>query len=154
VFVPLLSIIDDAAVREAVMGRAREHHQRRQEERAESIEARVLTILRHLFANVSGVGVAVGDVTDLFVAHYSSDTLRPMTPRWMGTIIRTKLGLRTQKSNGRFVVPTTEQSKLARLYDTYGVGEEEVAALEEKLPDDLVWERTDHGDMGTSGTLR
>jgi hypothetical protein len=154
VFVPLLSVIDDAAVREAVMEKAREHHAQRRSERAESIEARVLTILRHSFTSVSGVGVAVGDITSLFVAHYSADVSRPMTPRWMGAIIRTKLGLSTQKSNGRFVVPTSEQAKLVRLYDKYDVSEEDVALLEEKLPDDVVWEPTDGGDVGTLGTLR
>lgn len=154
VFVPLLSIIGDEDVQTAIMARAREHHDERRSERAESIEARVLTILRHLFNTISGVGVAVGDVTSLFVANYGADSPRPMTPRRIGTIIRTKLGLRTQKSNGRFVVPVSEQAKLARLYDSYGVGEDEVAALTADVSDDLVWEPTADGEVGTSGTLR
>lgn len=154
VFVPLLSIIDDAAVRENVMERMREQHQARQTERGESIEARVLTILRHLFTKASGVGVAVGEITSLFLTHYRNDTSRLMTPRWMGTIIRNRLGLRTHKSNGRFVVPVSEQPKLDRLYDRYGLGDEDVAVLGKQPVDDFVWVPTDGGDVGTLGTLQ
>ncbi len=139
VFVPLLSVIDDPAVRELVMKRAREHHEDRRIERAESVDARVLTILRHLFENKKGIGVAVGDVAKLFRTHFESEVARPVTNRWIGLIIRTKLGLRTQKSNGNFVVPATELAKLDRLYERYGVTEEDVKALGEKSVDEFVW---------------
>lgn len=151
VFVPLLSVIDDEKVRDMVMTRAREHHQRRQSEREDSIEARVLTILRHLVDTTSGVGVAVGDACTFFHAHYMGDTSRPMTPRWMGTIIRTRLGLSTRKSNGRFVVPMVERERINHLCEKFGVNDDDVKALSEQTTPDLVWEPIRDGDVGTSG---
>ena len=153
VFVPLLSIVDDADVRTLIIERAHEHHERRRSERADTIEARVLTILLHLMSQVSGVGVAVGDAASLFAAHYTGDTHRPMTPRWMGTIIRMRLGLQTHKSNGRFVVPVTELGRLKLLCERYGIDDEDVQALKDKGSPDLVWVPVDPKEVGTSGTL-
>ncbi len=153
VFVPLLSVIDDETVCSMVIDHARDHHERRRIERADSIEARVLTILRHLLDTTSGVGVAVGDACSLFLAQYEGDTSRPMTARWMGTIIRTRLGLPTHKSNGRFVVPMSEQTKLLHLCERYGVSDDDVRTLAERLTPDLVWE-PERGEMGTLGTLQ
>lgn len=153
VFVPLLSVIDDADVRAMVHERARAHHEQRRSERQDSIEARVLTVLRHLFDTTSGVGVAVGDVTTLFNATYGSDTRRTMTPRWMGAIIRTRLHLMTRKSHGRFIVPMLEEDKLAHLCDRFGVDAEDLRKIENKRGPDLVWEPIAAGELGSSGMM-
>lgn len=129
VFVPLLSIIEDAEVRKAVMQYARQHHEDRVRERSSTIEARVVAVLRQLFANVSGLGVAVGDVASHFQAQHGGESLSPMTARQIGEVIRTKLRLRTRKSNGRFVVPIEEKEKLVGLSEKYGVTDEDLSDL-------------------------
>ena len=153
VFVPLLSIIDDEGVCEELKGIAREHHEKRIAERGHSIEAQLLTVIRHLLSHSTGIGVSVGDITRQFVVAYGSDYERKITHKWIGTLIRTKLHLKTQKSNGRFVVPVTEKEKLDRLYERYGVGEEDLIHFEEAASEDLTWEPVETGDLGTSGTL-
>jgi hypothetical protein len=152
ILVPLLSVIDDANVRKAVMHYARRHHEERQRERAASVEAHIVTVLRRLFRNVSGVGVAVGDVASLFHAHYGGDTPSPMTARLVGEVIRSKLRLRTRKSNGRFVVPMDEREKLMRLCEKYGVTDDDVAVFGTQQSEGR--DQDDVGDMGMSGTLR
>ena len=149
VFVPLLSIIDDAEAREAVMQYARQQHEERLRERGATTEARIVTVLRHLFMNVSGVGVAVGDAASLFHAHYGGDTPSPMTARLVGEVIRTKLRLQTRKSNGRFVVPLDERGKLMRLSEKYGVSDEDIAALANTYMKDDVEDNRDMGMLGT-----
>ena len=49
------------------------------------------------------------------------DFERNVTPHWIGRIVRRKLGLKTEKRHGSYVIAATEGSKLARLYEKYGV---------------------------------
>jgi hypothetical protein len=48
------------------------------------------------------------------------DYEKKITTKWIGTIIREKLGLKTQKSHGIYQIPPAEWSKLERLYEKYG----------------------------------
>ena len=53
------------------------------------------------------------------------DYERKVTGKWIGSIIRKRLGLKTQKSHGVYVIPISEQTKLDRLYEKYGVSQKE-----------------------------
>ena len=44
-----------------------------------------------------------------------------LTPKWVGGLIRRRLGLVTHKSHGVFVVSRSELPKLPRLCQRYGV---------------------------------
>jgi len=60
------------------------------------------------------------------------DFERKVTPHWIGRVVRRKLGLKTEKRHGSYVVAATEGPKLARLFEKYGVS-------------------TGQGDLGDSG---
>lgn len=50
-----------------------------------------------------------------------------MTAKWIGYIVRRKLGLKTQKSHGVFTIVLSEKQKLERLYEKYGLVSEDAA---------------------------
>lgn len=150
ILLPLLSVVHDASMREAIIARVKDDEVRRRDAHGDTIEATVLTILRYLFETSSKQMVSVGDIATVFREHAREPGMLSMTDRRMGVIIRTKLGLRTHKSNGRFVISSTESGSLARLYGRYGIGVEDVKALREKATRGLA-EKNEDGDMGSSG---
>jgi hypothetical protein len=46
---------------------------------------------------------------------------RKITERWIGPIVRRKLRLRTQKVQGVYVVPPTEEPLLKLMFNRYGI---------------------------------
>jgi hypothetical protein len=47
-----------------------------------------------------------------------------VTPRWIGSQLRSRLSLLTAKVHGTFVVPDSESPKLENLFKRYGIAEE------------------------------
>ena len=52
-----------------------------------------------------------------------------MTPHWVGHVIRRKLGLKTQRERDGYVIADSEDPKLSRLYDKYGMFDKEAVNL-------------------------
>ena len=123
IFVPLMSIVEDAGLRKELRRVAREYNRDMIAERGLDIEAQLLEVIRELLAQPEKTGPSVKTITDAFLAQYGADYqhLR-ITPKWIGTILRRTLHLRTQKNrHGVFVIPFTEHPKLERLYERYGI---------------------------------
>jgi hypothetical protein len=132
IFVPLLSVIEDAGARQALRQVAREYHRELVADRGLDIEARVLEIIQDFQESSYGVGLSVKEIANRFIEQHGEDYERKVTPHWIGHIIRRKLGLKTEKRHGIYVVAASEGLKLARLYEKYGVS-------------------TGQGDLGDSG---
>ncbi|PYS88774.1 MAG: hypothetical protein DMF64_19725 [Acidobacteria bacterium] len=120
IFVPLLSIIDDAQARDDLRELARQYNRELIAERGMDMEAQILEIIRDLFAS-GEVKPSIKDITSWFTDKYGADYERKITAKWIGGVIRKRLNLKTQKSHGVFVVPLSEKSKLERLYEKYGI---------------------------------
>ena len=101
------------------------------------IEAQVLEVFRDLQRQRSKL--AVGEVTAAFIARYGQEHERPITNKTMGNIIRRKLNIKTYKSHGVYIIPSTEYEKLRRLYEKYGLVEAPAA------------DQQASGDIGMSG---
>jgi hypothetical protein len=140
VFVPLLSIIEDEKARADLRELARRISREAREDRGMDSEAQVLEIVRDLIA-ASDARLSVKAITERFVERYEGDYERKITTKWMGYIIRRRLGLKTQKSHGVFVIPASEEPKLSRLYDKYGISTKETDEPEGSP-------RVDLGDVG------
>lgn len=121
IFVPLLSIIDDLGTRDALRALARSYHTELAAERGMGVEAQVLEIIRDVSQNADTKQVAVKEVTRIFAERFGNEYGHGISTKWMGGIVRRQLHLRTQKSNGVFVIPPTEQPKLKHLYERYGI---------------------------------
>ena len=90
-------------------------------ERGLLVEAQVLEILAELMATSQRRAVPVADVATGLIERYGAEYDRPITNRWIGSILRKRLNIRTYKSHGVYVVPVNEQPKIELLSDRYGV---------------------------------
>ena len=62
-------------------------------------------------------------ISDKFTEEHGSEYRKPITPRWIGGVLRSRLSLVPVKSHGTFVIPATEKQKLKQLFERYGVGD-------------------------------
>ena len=123
IFVPLLSIIEDVQAREDLRELARRYNREMISERGMDMEAQILEIIRDILSSPYEARLSVKDITSWFIDRHGDDYERKVTTKWVGTIIRKKLNLKTQKSHGVFVIPPSEMPKLDRLYEKYGLGQ-------------------------------
>lgn len=131
IFVPLLSIIDDPQTREDLQELARSYNREMIEERGMDMEAQVLEVIRDMRSSHMNIRLTIKDITSWFVDRHGDDFDRKVTAKWIGWVIRKRLNLRTHKSHGVYMIPSTEESKLDRLFERYGIGVEEEADTEE-----------------------
>jgi hypothetical protein len=124
VFVPLLSIIEDERAQEDLKELARKYHRELVADRSQDMEAQVLEIIRDSIAR-GEERLSVKDITEWFIDRHGADYERKITSKRIGNIIRKKLFLKTQKSHGVFVISPSEEPKLARLYEKYGISLQE-----------------------------
>ncbi|MHB8256618.1 MAG: hypothetical protein ACYDHY_14460 [Acidiferrobacterales bacterium] len=149
-FVPLMSIIDDAQLRNELHDIARRYHSDMVADRGMDIEAQVLEVIRDIYPHPDKK-LSVKEITSAFTERYGSDYERKITPKWIGGIIRKKLHLTTQKSHGVFLIPFTEKPKLDRLYERYGIAPDEPHDGRRDGPQSSDF--PDGYTLGTSGTL-
>ena len=83
-------------------------------------EAQLIELLIETTKN-RNVAISVKELTALFIDRFADDYERKITPKWVGGIVRRKLGLKTYKTNGIFVIPEKEFTKLDYLSKKYGV---------------------------------
>jgi len=121
IFVPLLSVIEDAGARQSLRQVAREYHRELVTDRGMDIEAQVLEIIQELQETGYGLGISIKEIATRFIEQHGEDFERKITPHWIGHIIRRKLGLKTAKRHGSYVIASSEAPKLARLYEKYGI---------------------------------
>lgn len=121
IFVPLLSVIEDAGAREALRELAHDYHRELVADRGMDMEAQVLEVIRDLLASSVDGRVSVKDIASWFADRHGEEYDKKVTAKWIGYVIRRKLQLKTQKSHGVFVLAPSEKPKLERLYEKYGV---------------------------------
>jgi hypothetical protein len=126
IFVPLLSVIEDAKAREALRQVAREYHRELVADRGMDMEAQVLEIIQELRDSPYIDGLSIKEIAERMADRYGNDFERKVTPHWIGYVVRRKLGLKTEKRHGNFVVAATEGPKLTRLLEKYGITAEPV----------------------------
>jgi hypothetical protein len=141
-FGPLLSVITEPAAQAALCEVAREYHQELITDRGSDMEAQILEAVRELLANSPGGQVSIKDITRLFAARFAEEYERRVTPKWIGSIVRRSLQLRTKRLHGVFVLEEGQSAKLTRLYERYGL----TAAREDKAVSGDSEE--DAGDIG------
>lgn len=132
IFVPLMSVIDDLELHAELEALAHEYTRQLDVDRGLDAEAQMLIAIK---ATDEGTcGIAVKDVAMTFRRKFAEDYDDRITPRWVGAFIRRKLNLKTQKSNGNYVVPLEELPQLATLYEKYGIEKIEQPTNPNELP--------------------
>jgi hypothetical protein len=90
------------------------------EERSEAAEAQVLHVIRDLVAQ-PGARLAIQDITREFLRRYGDEYERRVTPRWVGSIVRRRLGLKPSRTTGIFTLGPEEVARLSALYKRFGI---------------------------------
>jgi hypothetical protein len=122
IFVPLVSIIKDETARTELRELARQYHRETVSDRGMDTEAQVLEVVNELLLTSESPRLSIKEITALFTERYGEEYERKVTNKWVSGILRKKLGLRPQKSNGAYVIPLEDAPKLNRLREKYGMG--------------------------------
>lgn len=72
-----------------------------------------------------GDSISIRVITRRMVERYTFEFDRPISHRYIGSLVRTRLHLPTYKQNGVYVVPLTEsvQEQIGELCTRFGIGE-------------------------------
>ena len=81
----------------------------------------MLEILAELMIGSERRVIPVADIVSVFIERYGFEYERPITNRWIGSILRKRLNIAAYKSHGVYVVPVGERSKIDLLCARYGV---------------------------------
>jgi hypothetical protein len=121
ILVPLLSIIDDAQVRADIVVAAKTLDRTLKSERAATPEAQLLEILTEALADATRNTVPFTEIVQSFTVRFGAEFERPITPRYLGSLLRSRLHLASYKTRGNYVVPVSEKAKVDALCPRYGV---------------------------------
>jgi hypothetical protein len=139
IFVPLLTIIEDSEARRDLQELAKRYNREMIADRGMDMEAQILEIIRDMLSSPYGESrLPLKDITSWFVDRHGMDYERKVTSKWIGSIIRKRLNLKTQKTHGNYVIPVSEQPKLERLYEKYGIGGKESQDDAAEIPSDSI----------------
>jgi hypothetical protein len=121
ILLPLLSVIRDPALRGDLRSVALEAQSNLIAERGLLAEAQVLEILVELMLTTDRPVVPVAEISVALIERYGDEYERPISNRWIGSILRKRLNLHTYKSHGIYVLPMSERTKVELLCARYGV---------------------------------
>jgi hypothetical protein len=122
ILLPLLSVVSDENLRSELRSMAREVQLGLVADRGMSVEAQILEIVADLMTGSERRLIPLADIVAIFSERYAFEYDRPITNRWIGSILRKRLNIGTYKSHGVYVVPIGERSKIELLCQKYGVG--------------------------------
>jgi len=120
IFGPLVAVISDPTDRQRVISYISKLNEDIVDERSEAAEAQVLQVIRDLVATPDA-RLAIQDITREFLRRHGDEYERRVTPRWIGSLVRRRLGLKLSRSTGMFTLGPEDVTQLAALYKRYGV---------------------------------
>jgi hypothetical protein len=132
ILLPLLSVIPDGELREVIRDAASTLQAGLIAERGASTEGQILSIVERLLASEPDGLISLSAIATEFVAAYGSEYERPITNRWIGSVLR-RLGIVLYKSNGVFVVVPGQAENIVALCERYGVGDSAGKKCEDAL---------------------
>ena len=132
IFIPLLSIIEEPRAREDLRELARKYNREMIAERGTETEAQVLEIIYDMVNAPFSTPLSIKDITSWFIDRHAMDYERKVTGKWIGTIVRKRLSLKTERRGGQYIISESQKPKIERLFERYGIGETEDAESDPK----------------------
>ncbi len=118
----LLSMVDSPTLRADIQAWLLAQNERTLANRRATPEAGVVAALTAAFAASDKHHVLLGAITDRFNDAHEPAYGHPMTHKWVGYMLRVRLGIATHRSGGVYVVPASERPKAEALAHRYGLG--------------------------------
>lgn len=128
IFAPLMAVIDSPDVRGELQELAYAYQVQLVSDRGMEPEAQLLEVLQELSAS-GAEELGVKNIAASFTKRFQSEYDRRITARWVGHMLRHRLGLRTERRQGRYVISSFDTPKLARLYERYGLAPPDTPAV-------------------------
>ncbi len=122
IFSPLISIIDDNEAKSGIATLVQQLDVTLKENRKNQVEVRLLSIICELQKIKQNSALSVGDICKLFAQRFQKEYQVRITPRWIGSLLRNRLGIRTSKKNGVYVIQPIN-SNLKIMYTRYRIDE-------------------------------
>lgn len=107
---PLLSVTVSAEKQTEILKFAENYQEELLTERSNEVEAQVVEVLSEM-ASINPEKISIKELTKEFIKKFADDYERKITPKWIGSIVRRKLGIKTYKSGGLFFIPQKELSR-------------------------------------------
>lgn len=117
VFSPLLAVAQDENTKHVIRSYATKSKSFLKAFRSHSPEEQVLSIISELNDQI----LSIKAITKKYQSRHGGEHTNPVTPKWIGGIIRSKLHLNTVKRQGVYIIPVSENSKLEALFKRYDI---------------------------------
>ena len=121
IFQPLRAVIGSGPLVEDMQRLARAYQQDLFADRNLEVEAQVLDTVASFVREGEGARISIKAIAERFARRHGADYGGHVSPKWIGTIVRRKLHVRTTKSHGVYVIPLSERPRLQRLFERYGI---------------------------------
>lgn len=118
---PLLSLVDDEALRAEIGGALVAEEARAAAKRAASPEALMARALGASFASNERPFVSLAALTQAYNDQIAAQGGQALTPKAAGWLVRGKLGLETTKTRGVYVVPHSQRAQALKLAARFGL---------------------------------
>ncbi len=116
----LLSLVDDPFERTAIQDVLFDRHAAFRSEQRQAPEIGVLAAV-HAEFEAGATQASVRAIAERFNAGHAAAYGHPMSNKWVGHILRSRLHLGTAKSNGVYVVPASERQRVAAIAARHGL---------------------------------
>lgn len=126
IFIPLMSVITDHTARADLLELAYQYNRELIADRGLDMQALVLEVIRDMLPSYPD-RIPVKEIASWFKDRHGDDFER-ITPKSIGSLLRRKLLLKTQKSHGAYAIPLSERAKLERLFERYGINPSQPAS--------------------------
>lgn len=123
ILLPLLSIAPTAETRTAILAYATRMQTSVVSDRAGSTEGQVLHVIADMLREEEKAVVPLQEIVTAFSGRFGVEYDRPITNRYLGGILRNRLGLPLYKTNGVIAVSLKDRARLDVLLNRYGIGE-------------------------------
>jgi hypothetical protein len=123
ILLPLLSVAPTADTRTAILAYATRIQTSVVSDRAGSTEGQVLHVIADMLREEEKAVVPLQEIVTAFSSRFGAEYDRPITNRYLGGILRNRLGLPLYKTNGVIAVSLKDRVRLDVLFNRYGIGE-------------------------------
>lgn len=125
VLLPLLSIAPTEEARRAIRGYAARVQEGIISDRTTSAEGQLLAVIAPALSDENRTVLSLQEIVTAFVERFGSEYERPITNRFLGGVLRNRLGLPLYKTNGVIAVSLRDRNRLSTLIGHYGIGDSE-----------------------------
>jgi hypothetical protein len=121
IIAPLLSVVHDEFAHEEIRRRVGNTEALLRTSRSASPEGQLLEVVLALVKETRTSPVSVAAITTAFAERYGKEFGDPLTPRYVGHLLRNRLRLATVKRHGNFVLAPAQTTHLTVLAERYGL---------------------------------